>query len=540
MEDTSAASSSDDNRDKDVDDFFPPPTTPYDVAVIGGGVVGLAVLRHATLMGYKACVVEREVHLAGWASGSNSGIACTGVDAPDGSLERALVREANSSIRAYCNAMGVPFRETGSLVCSWPWSQDKDLEKVLKQSHSAGDTHATLLGQDQVRAWEPALSECLGAVHIPGEIVLDPWLYTISLAVHARENGADIYTGFEVDVDQSFFSERLGLWTLVNKKYRLPRTHSEGDSESGPSPLPAPTIIRARSVVNASGAWADLVEEKMVRNCCWKSLPRRGQYLILPCSTVLTLTRPIQPVPTDRTKGIFVFPSLYGQIVVGPTATDQQSRSDREPSRSVREELLDAARKVVPSLVPGGSAGAGADLSESAILGEYVGIRPATDHRDYQIRLKVAQRWVACTGIRSTGTYVRRPTVGRRVSPLARFLYHLSILHCIFVSSAPLFVSFRLGLTASLAIGRHVVYLLEQGVLTGNNAAETNTSEPAVAPAVNTSPIPSVEDLISDFVLRGDGSVAINGHAYKVTHPLTVLGWKEVAKAESSIISFPC
>jgi L-2-hydroxyglutarate oxidase LhgO len=138
-------------------------------------------------------------------------------------------------------------------------------------------------------------------------------------------------------------------------------------------------------------------------------MPRRGQFLILsalPSASGL-LTRPIQPVPTQRTKGIFVFPSLYGQIIVGPTAADQESRFDREPDDRVRDELLDVARRVVPSLLSGDPADGSS--SSAAIIGEYVGIRPATDLRDYQIRLMARRRWVTCAGIRSTGT-LRRPS----------------------------------------------------------------------------------------------------------------------------------
>jgi glycerol-3-phosphate dehydrogenase len=51
----------------------------YDLLVVGGGVVGLAVLRAATLEGWKCALVEQEPDLLSWASGSNSGIACTGV-----------------------------------------------------------------------------------------------------------------------------------------------------------------------------------------------------------------------------------------------------------------------------------------------------------------------------------------------------------------------------------------------------------------------------------------------------------------------------
>eukprot|EP00980_Cylindrotheca_fusiformis_P004419 scaffold945_cov82-Cylindrotheca_fusiformis.AAC.4 len=123
----------------------------YDLIVTGGGVVGCSILRAATLEGYSACLVESQNDLLASASGSNSGIVCTG-------------------------------------------------GPVLKESHDAGDTQASIWSADQVRQAEPYLASSIkGACHIPGEIVIDPWLYLISLAVHARENGAVIHTNFTVD-----------------------------------------------------------------------------------------------------------------------------------------------------------------------------------------------------------------------------------------------------------------------------------------------------------------------------------------------------
>jgi hypothetical protein len=101
----------------------------YDLVVIGGGVVGLAILRAATLEGWKCALVEQEPDLLSWASGSNSGIACTGVDAKPGTLERALIRDSASQIRIFCKEMNIPNRPCGSLVCQWPW----DLEDRLKK-----------------------------------------------------------------------------------------------------------------------------------------------------------------------------------------------------------------------------------------------------------------------------------------------------------------------------------------------------------------------------------------------------------------------
>ena len=421
----------------------------YDLVVVGGGVVGLAVLRAATLEGWKCALVEKEVDLLSWASGSNSGIACTGVDATPGTLERSLIRESISHIRIFCRQMNVPMRECGSLVCKWPWDDQEDrLDHVLQESTEAGDSHARRLTAEEVLECEPKLNPSnKGAVHIPGEVVLDPWLYSIALAAHARQNGADIFTQFEMDPDASSFDGNL--WTI------LPTTLS--------SETKSPELIRARAVVNATGVWSDLVQREIHSESKWEARPRRGQYRVYASSEEVSLTHPIQPIPTQRTKGIFVFSTLYNQIVVGPTAVDQESRTDRSVDPDVSSDLSDHCERILPSLD-----------TDNKYIGDYVGIRPGTDKRDYQIHLISPKHWIACAGIRST------------------------------------------GLTASLGIGRHVVYLLKQGVL----------DEVEAKPLTQTTPLPEVKDLVRQFHAQGDDCVKIDGYRYRVTHPITKFGWQ--------------
>ncbi len=342
---------------------------PYDVIVVGGGVVGLAILRAATLQGWRCALVEREADLLQWASGTNSGILCTGVDAAP--LERALIRD--STVRQFFHEMNIPYRDCGSLVCTWPWDDDahEKLDSVLQESLEAGDTQAKRLTREEIRQWEPYLNEqCTGAVHIPGEIVVDPWLFSIALAVHAKQNKATIFTQFEMDPATSTLGED-GLWTISRKQTDETNTNS--------------TELRGKTVVNATGLWTDLVQAH--RPCHWTAQPRRGQYRVYLSETFVT--RPIQPVPTDRTKGIFVFSTLYDQLVVGPTAVDQASREDRSVDPSVSAALEQHLLRTVPQVDP------------NSYLGDYVGIRPGTEHRDYQI--SVSQKWIACASIRSTG-----------------------------------------------------------------------------------------------------------------------------------------
>lgn len=353
----------------------------YDVVIVGGGVVGLAILRAATLQGWRCALVEKEDDLLSWASGSNSGIACTGVDASPGTLERALIRDSISHFRLFCKEMNVPYRECGSMVCKWPWDAEDRLDEVLHESLDAGDSHARRLSVEEVRQWEPNINtHCSGAVHIPGEIVVDPWLYSIALAVHARQNGADIFTRFEMDPSASSFDGEL--WTIIRKE-------NSGEKEN-------PSELRARAVVNAAGLWTDLVQTKSKVKCSWTARPRRGQYRVYTSTKNSSLTHPIQPIPTQRTKGIFVFSTLYDQLVVGPTALDQESREDRSVDSIVSAELEEQILRILPNIEP-----------ENSHVGDYVGIRPGTDKRDYQISLDTSQKWIACAGIRSTGELPR-------------------------------------------------------------------------------------------------------------------------------------
>jgi glycerol-3-phosphate dehydrogenase len=139
------------------------------------------------------------------------------------------------------------------------------------------------------------------AVHIPGEVVLDPWLFSIALAAQARENGAHIVTNFSFDPETSFFHD--GIWTVYQKKEDL--------HKNGP--------FRAKAIVNAAGLWAESVQAKIQGTSPWTAKPRRGQYRLYKSSETTRITHPVQPIPTQRTKGIMVFSTLYDTIVVGPT-----------------------------------------------------------------------------------------------------------------------------------------------------------------------------------------------------------------------------
>jgi glycerol-3-phosphate dehydrogenase len=99
----------------------------------------------------------------------------------------------------------------------------------------------------------------------------------------------------------------------------------------------------------------------------------------------------ILPVPTERTKGVVVCRTAFGNLLVGPTAEDQADRDVAEIDQAALTQLIDKGIEMVPA------------LSRHTINAAYAGLRPATQFKDYQISVQGPRRWITVGGIRSTG-----------------------------------------------------------------------------------------------------------------------------------------
>ena len=88
---------------------------------------------------------------------------------------------------------------------------------------------------------------------------------------------------------------------------------------------------------------------------------------------------------------MLLYPTVYGNVVIGPTAEEQQDREKAEVDEKVIQGLLEKAYAMVPA------------LKNHEVVGTYAGLRPATQHRDYWIEPQMSRNWVTVGGIRSTG-----------------------------------------------------------------------------------------------------------------------------------------
>ena len=119
--------------------------------------------------------------------------------------------------------------------------------------------------------------------------------------------------------------------------------------------------------------------------------PRRGELIVFDKLARTLLRSILLPVPTARTKGVLVAPTVYGNVLLGPTAEDVADRADMATTAAGLRSLLAAGRRILPGL-------AGEEVTST-----YAGLRAATEHADYQIRVDAGRRYACAGGIRSTG-----------------------------------------------------------------------------------------------------------------------------------------
>ncbi len=343
----------------------PPPQDLFDVAVIGAGVVGCAVARRFALAGAKVVLIEKGADILSGASKANSAILHTGFDAPPGSLELDLVRAGRAEYLQIREDLGLPLLTTGALVCAWTAEQADKLEAIAEKGRANGVDGLKLLTGAAARATMPGLSESLiSAVEVAEEYVVDPWSAPLAYLTQAVALGARFVR--DAELLKGTFD---GDWTLETK--------------AGP--------LRARAVVNAAGLFGDVVDERLGFAPEFQIRPRKGQFVVLDKAAFAHVPRIVLPVPTEITKGIVVCPTAFGNVLVGPTAEEQEDRVRATVETETLQALLKRGAEIVPA------------LAGMPVTATYAGLRPATEDKAYRVFVRAEKRAITLGGIRSTG-----------------------------------------------------------------------------------------------------------------------------------------
>ncbi len=340
--------------------------TGYDVAVIGAGVVGCALARAFTLAGARVVVLEKAVDVLDGASKANSAILHTGFDAPEGSLELACIREGYALYHAVRERLGLPLVQAGAMVLAWSEDEVASLSALMDQAIANGVTDIHPLTGAEARGLEPALSDrVLAGFRVPGEHLVDPWSAAHGYLLQALANGAVLMRQAEV-----LAGRRSGeTWHLA--------------TTAG--------AVSADLVINAAGLWGDEVDRRVTGESWFTIKPRKGQFVVYDKTAAALAGHILLPVPTKITKGIVVCRTAFGNLLVGPTAEEQEDRDTASLDRGTLQALMRRGAEILPAL---------ADHEVTAV---YAGLRPATEEKHYRIRDDLAPGYICVGGIRSTG-----------------------------------------------------------------------------------------------------------------------------------------
>ncbi|MEV4949046.1 NAD(P)/FAD-dependent oxidoreductase [Streptomyces sp. NPDC053755] len=340
------------------------PGAEYDVAVVGAGVVGCALARELACHDLRVALVEASGDVGDGTSKANTAILHTGFDAVPGSLEGRLVREGRRRLLAYADEAGIPVEPLGALLVAWDAEQLSALPALADKAARNGHRTTRVIAAGELAAREPRLGPgALGALAVPGESVVCPWTTTLAYATQAVRSGVDLHLHCRVE------SARPG------RPHRLVTRRGE---------------LRARYVVNACGLFADEFDALFGRHD-FTVTPRRGQLIVFDKFARGLVRHILLPVPGRLGKGVLVAPTVYGNVLLGPTAEDVDDKAATGSTAEGLAALRAQGRRILPALL------------DEEVTAVYAGLRAATEDDDFRVAAHPGQRYVTVGGIRSTG-----------------------------------------------------------------------------------------------------------------------------------------
>jgi len=337
-----------------------------DVVVVGAGVVGAAIARELTRFDLDVVLLEAGRDVGAGTSKANTALLHTGFDAKPGTLEARLVRRGCELLGAYAAQVGIPVERTGALLVAWDDEQLAALPGIAAAASENGHDDLRRIDADELYAREPHLGPgARGALEVPGESIVCPFTPPLAFATEAVLAGCELRRDTPV----------VGVERLLRGGFAV---HVPG------SP------IRTRFLVNAAGLRSDEVH-RMAGRDGFTVTPRRGELIVFDKLARPLVSHILLAVPTKTTKGVLVAPTVFGNVMLGPTADDIEDKTATGSTASGLARLRAEGARIMPA------------LAGHEVTAVYAGLRAATEHVDYVIEVDASAGYACAGGIRSTG-----------------------------------------------------------------------------------------------------------------------------------------
>ena len=272
-----------------------------DVIVIGAGVMGAAVSRELSKYKLNIMVLDKENDVSNGTSKANSAIVHAGYDAKEGTLMAKYNVLGAGMYESLCKEIGAPYKNVGSYVLAFSEEERKHIEKLYQRGLTNGVPQMEILEKDEILRREPNINKNVVAALYAGSAgIVGPWEFTIKLLENAALNGTEVL----VDAEVSNIEKLQDGYKVILKDGRT---------------------FETKVVINAAGVYADKINDMVSKNH-FDIHPRIGEYYVLDKVQGKLTNSVLFQCPTIMGKGILVTKTVHGNIMIGPTAEDVESK----------------------------------------------------------------------------------------------------------------------------------------------------------------------------------------------------------------------
>jgi glycerol-3-phosphate dehydrogenase len=255
-------------------------------------------------------------------SKASTAIWHTGFDAKPGSLEARLMRRSYALMEAFLPEANIAHERLGAILIAWNPEQLEALPALLERAHENGVRDVRTITAAELYEREPAINPgALGGLFVPGEGILCTYSIPLACAYQAVSNGVQLF----LDRRVQRVRREADYWLLDHD-------------------------LRARYVVNAAGLASDEIDG-LFGHQRFKVTPRRGQLIVFDKLARPLVNHVLLPVPTSLTKGVLISPTVYGNVLLGPTAEDLPDKTATETTAAGLATLLEKGRAILPRLL---------------------------------------------------------------------------------------------------------------------------------------------------------------------------------------------
>jgi len=316
------------------------------VLIIGGGVVGCAIAEALSRRWPDIFLVDKNPKFGMATSTRNSGVIHSGIYYPKNSLKARLCVEGNRLTKEFCAKHGVPHRTTGKLVVAKVKEEEADLLALKEKGEGNGVEGLRILDAAGIRETEPHVRG-FAALDVPSTGICSSEELVHAYARVAENQGANLLTHAKVEsLEPRNELVRVGL--------RI------GDEENAEV-----ETVEARCVINAAGLQSDEVA-CFLGPRPWNIYPVRGEYCEIRGPHAQLVNNLVYPLPhkDGLTLGLHFTKTLWGTLLLGPTAKYVDGKENYERERITVPEFAADVKTMVP------------EIEESDLQLAYSGLRP--------------------------------------------------------------------------------------------------------------------------------------------------------------------